>query len=224
MSSATLSLLGLMNWDDTILDNLALPDGVDSDIMKNTIMMECAELEILYSQPEFLKQAITIWSDSRLDTWSRLYKAFTMDYNPIWNVDGTETETEVHSNTFTSNSTGTYTDKGSSKGTSNSDGRENNTHSVTGYNSNSLVTESADSNTNSIDVTNTNSSETSGNANNQKNDTDNGTVTRTKKRGGNIGVTMTQQMLSAELDIRPELNIYRYICEEFKNRFCLMIY
>ena len=192
--------------------------------MKNEIIMECAELEILYSQPEFLKQAITIWSKSRLDTWSRLFKAFTMDYNPIWNVDGTETETEVHSNTFTSNSTDSYNEKGSARGSSNTDGKENTTHSVTGYNSSSLVNESADNTTNSMDVNTSNSSENSGTSNGQKNDVDNGTVTRTKTRGGNIGVTMTQQMLSAELDIRPELNIYKYICEEFKNRFCLMIY
>ena len=45
-----------------------------------------------------------------------------------------------------------------------------------------------------------------------------------RRRGGNIGVTMSQQLLEAELETRPKLNIYKYISNSFKERFCLMIY
>ena len=38
---------------------------------------------------------------------------------------------------------------------------------------------------------------------------------------GNIGVTTTQQMLESELDIRPKLNIYKYIAEAFYAEFML---
>lgn len=41
---------------------------------------------------------------------------------------------------------------------------------------------------------------------------------------GNIGVTTSQQMLNQELDVSKRLDIYKYISESFKNRFCLMVY
>lgn len=50
------------------------------------------------------------------------------------------------------------------------------------------------------------------------------TITTTRKRGGNIGVTMTQQMLNADLDILPRLNPYQYIVDSFMKRFCLLVY
>lgn len=40
---------------------------------------------------------------------------------------------------------------------------------------------------------------------------------------GNIGVTTSQQMALAELELR-ETNIYDYITESFKREFCVMIY
>lgn len=41
---------------------------------------------------------------------------------------------------------------------------------------------------------------------------------------GNIGVTMAQQMISAELDLRVKYDITHIIISEFKQRFCLMVY
>ena len=41
---------------------------------------------------------------------------------------------------------------------------------------------------------------------------------------GNIGVTTSQQMLEQELLVAPKLNVYNYIMESFKNRFCLEVW
>ena len=41
---------------------------------------------------------------------------------------------------------------------------------------------------------------------------------------GNIGVTTSQQMLEAEMDISRRFNIYELIAEEFCNEFCVMVY
>ena len=41
---------------------------------------------------------------------------------------------------------------------------------------------------------------------------------------GNIGVTMAQQMITAEIDMRAKFNITQIIVNEFKQRFCLMVY
>lgn len=41
---------------------------------------------------------------------------------------------------------------------------------------------------------------------------------------GNIGVTMAQQMVSAEIDLRTKHDIAHVIISQFKQRFCLMVY
>ena len=47
--------------------------------------------------------------------------------------------------------------------------------------------------------------------------------TRTGRTFGNIGVTTTQQMIEAERNV-VKFNIVDYIVEDFKQRFCLLIY
>lgn len=51
--------------------------------------------------------------------------------------------------------------------------------------------------------------------------TDTGTITKT--RHGNIGVTMTQQLINAQRDV-VQFDLVQYIVESFKKRFCLMVY
>ncbi len=53
---------------------------------------------------------------------------------------------------------------------------------------------------------------------------DTGEVTRESHISGNIGVTTSQQMAEAEILVSAKLNVYNYIIESFKNRFCLLVY
>ena len=148
--------------------------------------------------------------------WDRLWKSYTAEYNPIWNVDGTETETETRDLTTKYTGTDNYSHSGNDSVAStgndkvvNSGQSSSNTNNSTyGFNSSS-ASPSDGSNTASsqslnetttygkTDTTNYNSSN-----NNTKDltNTDSGSITRTKTRGGNIGVTMTQQLLQADLD------------------------
>ena len=87
---STLSLLGLYNYNNTILDGLTLPsnfeDG-DLDTLKTNLLMETAELELIYTNFDFLKYAITEWSAKQQLEWEELRKTQLYDYNPIWNAD-----------------------------------------------------------------------------------------------------------------------------------------
>lgn len=55
----------------------------------------------------------------------------------------------------------------------------------------------------------------------QNNGTSAGNETRIEQ--GNIGVTTTQEMIRQERDV-AEFNIYAYIADSFKKRFCILIY
>lgn len=87
---ATISLLGLYNYDNSILDGLTLPSNFTADelaALKSNLLMETAEFEILYSNFDFLKYAITQWCEKRKSTWEWLKKTQGYDYNPLENVD-----------------------------------------------------------------------------------------------------------------------------------------
>lgn len=89
---ANLSLMGMYLYDKTILDNLVIPTGMNSDLLKENLLMEAAELEVLYTDFDFFKLAIGSWSKKQLPVWTELLKTTQYEYNPIWNKDGMVSE------------------------------------------------------------------------------------------------------------------------------------
>ena len=94
---ATMSLLGLYNWDKTILDGLIVPPNVDKETVINNLLRECAELEVIYPQPEALKFFIGEWSRERISVWTKLESTLHYDYDPISNYDRQEEWTDESS-------------------------------------------------------------------------------------------------------------------------------
>lgn len=88
--SATLSLLGLYQYDPSIFDRLQLPEGVDRETLINNLLAETAEFEILYPNPEMLSYLIMQWSKKEVAVWERLYKTTAFEYDPISNYDRKE--------------------------------------------------------------------------------------------------------------------------------------
>lgn len=208
---AWVSILTMYNNYPDIFDDMALPNGVDRDLLINSIITELAEMDLLYSNPIVLKPLISVWSHKEIRIWEKLYNTTTLDYNPIDNYDRTETETTTNERTNTAN--GTQNNTTTNDLTIASD----NVHKVAGYDSGNLVTAESDNGTvdNTGTVTNNITSQSA------SNDIDNGT--RTLHSRGNIGVTTTQQMIEQERNI-SEFNIYDYIVRSFKRRFCIMLY
>lgn len=205
---ATMSILGLYNYDDSLFNSMVLPDSVDKPTLIDNIVLECAELEILYPDLEFMKMIIGVWSRKELPTWERIAAAAAIEYDPIENYNRyEEEETAEDAQRSTESST---TAAGSSTDTS------KDVHKVTGYNSNALVTQGQDDSTNN--------SQSSANTTGSAEETEGKTGNRNSHIHGNIGVTTSQQMLESELSIAPKLNVIDYITRSFKNRFCILVY
>lgn len=66
---------------------------VDEDVFINNMLAELAEMQIIYTQPDFFKFAVTNWALKEKDIWQRLYDTVFYKYNPIWNKDGTIKDT-----------------------------------------------------------------------------------------------------------------------------------
>lgn len=204
---AWLSLLGLYNWDNSIFDNMVLPEGFSQDdktTLINNLLMETAELEVIYTDPDFMKNAIEAWSSKEVYTWTRLYEAMMAEYSPIENFDRYEDVDEQNRGAMTHS--GTDSVSGS--------GEDTITNKITSFDNNTFVDhDKAIAGKGSTDTT------TYGHI-----------VTDSTGRKiishlhGNIGVTTNQQMLEAELETRPKINIYRIIIDSFRERFCLLVY
>lgn len=220
---ATMSILGLYNYDNTLFDNLVLPTGMTADdktTLVNNMLAELAELEIVYPDPVFMKTAIGFWSAKELPTWDRYYTAATAEYNPIENYNrmeaGTETvdATRTHSGTDTSTNSGTDT-------TANT-GTDTTTNNIAAYDSSTLQTHDTSSLLHGHSQTLTHGLQNTF-LHGEQVDND-ATMTRRSTIHGNIGVTTSQQMLEQELAVTPKLNMFSIIIESFKNRFCIMVY
>lgn len=276
-----MSLLGLYNYDDSLLDGLienlpskyAIPSGYEDSYYTNVIidprtvvenlLVECAEFEILYSDFNALKRIIKIWSAKEKVVWQKMYNTICYKYNPIWNKDGKsvwterqsatgkKTETEKGTKTTDTNgttndeytSTSNTTNKTTGTGTNTRTGSDETTGKVSAYDStdfqNREKTNSTASENNSTESTEdftgngkvTNSgTKTIANSGNETNDvsretSDNNTgeTTHEQTETGNIGITLTQQMITAEREIAM-FNIIDFIINDFKERFCLLIY
>lgn len=97
MNGATVSILGMYQYDDTIFDGLILPDGIDKPTVINSILLRCAELQLLYPQAMVLKIAIENWAMKSQYTWTKLLETQTVEYNPIDNYDKYEEWTDTSS-------------------------------------------------------------------------------------------------------------------------------
>lgn len=185
---AKLSLLGLYNWDSTIFDNMVIPDSLSKDELINNLLMELAELSVIYPDSDFMKKAITSWSNIRLHTWNRIAEVLYEDYEPFINIKRDETRT--------------ITEERDLRGT----GNANTSNKVNAWETNTPQ----DSNSSETDTSTT----------------DTGTITTTEHFHveGDSAITDAQDVLKKEIDVRIKYDMYKIIIEEFKNRFCLLIY
>lgn len=229
--SATVSLLGLSRINPGILDDLVLPDGLDADLVKDNLLAETAELEVIYPDALFMQAMIGRWSQKELPIWTRLYKTTQLEYNPIENYDRIEewTEGENSARSVDAETTGNSTTD--STGSTNTSGTttasDNGQKYVSAYNETDFTPTEKDTNTQN------GSSETEqreeGNVNvktaadTTTNETEKRDLVRSGRTHGNIGVTTSQQMIESEREVSL-YNIIDVIINSFKNRFCLLIY
>ena len=195
-AKAKLSVLGLYQWNHRIFEDMALPEDVDGKTLTWKILEDCAELEVLYSDPDYMQASIAKWSAAMLPSWTKMQEALTAEYNPIWNKDGTIIDQMIYGEDKVTGVTGARD--------------QTNTHSVSGFNVTTFQNADQDHAT-SVQATDTNTRQTH-------------TDTRTITEQGNIGVTESSAMVQHEVELRSDYNIYSIIANDFKKHYCLMVY
>lgn len=251
MVQAIMSILGLYEYDNTVLDGLIrnLPQAakipaydvymagtdLNADALVTELLAQSGELEFIYPNPNAARKIIAAWALVNAERWQKLYNTMWLRYNPIWNKDGTRTHTETETRDLSAIDVGTSSNIGSGKEERNlkyietPDTTLTETNKVAGYNSSDFVnsgqqlTESGGTNTRTDSGTIENNASTNRNTKNTKTDT--GTITRTfsDRETGNIGVTETQTMIQDERAI-VDFNMSQIIINDFISRFCILVY
>lgn len=87
---SSISIMGLYMYDDTLFDTIILPHNVQKDDVVNNILLECADLELVWPDWDFMHGAINVWSKALVNKWQKLYYTEHLDYNPIENYNRRE--------------------------------------------------------------------------------------------------------------------------------------
>ena len=238
MPQSKITLIGMekfLNPERSLFEELTLPDGIDKNTLIGAIILRCQEFEVLYSDPEFMIQAIKVWGMKNYWTFDRWVKLINEEYDPLYNKDYHEEVTDIHYGQY--NKSGSGSNSGSASESSDYTRTDNlktetdniDTHSEKAYNDSDFVETTEDVLDGEVKETGTqrNAGQTSGSSSNQFSNSeagdDNHTDTHTSHGYGNIGVTAAQILFMKETEVAA-WNMYEHMADLFASEFCLMIY
>lgn len=216
MSTVRISLLGMFslfdNAGEDLFSELHLPQGYNKQTFIDTLLLDHGDKCVMYTNPDFTRRAIGVWSAKWANELTNIYNALTAEYNPIHNYDRTEqiSDREI---TDTTNEIDSNDER---------DGRASNDMTVerktSAYDSNSYEPNSRDAS--DIDSTD----HTEGEAHSEETGNKDRTYTHAAHIYGNIGVTTNVDMWSQEVDARMSYNLYSRACRLFADDLLLYIY
>lgn len=221
-----MTLIGLNEYTDGhIWDNFDL--GLSEDFttgLINAIMLEHGEKCVLYSDPDFMAQAIGLWCYKWQEDIQRMSDAIYSEYNPIHNYDRTEEYQDNEGVRSVSKTDAGHKATDSPDYTLAQTVDGNSEHKVSADNDSNYQPESKD-------ITNAGTMKTSGKTQDlseTSNSKTNDQTTRDFKHNahlfGNIGVQTTQSMIAEETRLRMTHNIMDIIGRLFANELLINIY
>ena len=203
---ATITLMGLLTYDENVLENnFHLPDFFTTELkdkLLEHIVFECAELEIVVSDP--------VWFGRMLDAWSTVMKP-QWEYFLKWKIaqDESTRDDAKGGRKLTKKSTRTpeLTTRTTSSVTNNDDGST--TISNSAYNQNSYYPSEQRNDTNLQNIENDGTIRYTGSESYQYEE--------------NEDVIFNIEDIDTILK-NGYINIANVICTDFKERFCLTVY
>lgn len=195
----------------SLWDLMEMPEGIDKETLIDNILLQGGEFEVVYSDPEFMRKAISVWSKKHLDTFNKWLNALSKEFNPIENYDRYAEWTDTGTAESTDNSNTVMHDDATGHNAI------TNENKVSAYDSNDYTNHDIQVNTG--DNTNVGNST----ANVVGSHSGNDERTHTEHIHGNIGVTTSSALLKEYLDV-AKWNIYNQITDLFMCEFCIMVY
>lgn len=220
-----LTLIGLSEYEAQygrdLFSTLVLPTGYDKPTFVNALLLEHGEKCVMYTNPEFMRQSIGIWSAKWALELERIYEALTAEYNPIWNYDRNEEWTDGGGRKIdtTSNVGHKLTDKPDYDVTTSNVTSAETEHQVSADNSGTYQPESKDISNIGTSKVNTKgtASDVAETTNGKENVAEISNSNHTGHMWGNIGVTTASAMVNEVVQQRYKYNLYGIATRLFAN-------
>lgn len=258
MSSAKITLIGEIKYCEDqgydLFGGMSLPEGIDRDLLINTILSKGSDFEVMWSEPHFLISQIGYWSRRNYRTFEKWLRALNIDYEPLYNYDRYEKWTDTGredrnttseykrtgGNTTTNNLTQTndLTRTDDLLQSTNTDMTTEQTRSAfdaTTYQPLTKETVSGDEDDNT--VSNTGTVKDTGTVKNTGTISETLNETDTTTDGGNVDTSNYHDghlygnigIVSSQQMLQMELdvatwNLYEHISDLFLNEFCIPVY
>lgn len=218
----------LLDWDNTLFDNLVLPDDLNTDEVKqmvvDDIIFRHGDQPLFVPDPTVMKYYIGAWSARMVPLWQRYYNVCIAEYDPIENYNRIEDTTVdlTHGHSITTDDDLTHghtvtTDDDLTGGITVE-------QQVSALNENTYQPESKTLNggKDQRDISEKHTGKDQRDVTETHSGTDSNTIDGHVH--GNIGVTTSQQMLESEIALIPKLDIIKYISDCYQAEFCLAVY
>lgn len=206
-----LTLGGLYNYDNTLFDEIAIPDNADKSILIDEIMRQAGGNESRYQDPNVLKQMINVFFKTNNWKFSELWKTTEYDYDPLVNYDLEISETREREEN------NDRTRKVENSGNNTSKSSETMENSVSAYN----VSGYSPKDKAETGGSNENSAKSSGTE--TENKKGGGTETVTRREKGDNSARSTQYMIREQREI-VNFNWYQIVADEFENELTIPLY
>lgn len=211
-----LTLMGMHNYaGEDLWQNLDLPTGLSKDTFIDEVLLRGSEFSLLYPDEDYMIYMIGHWSRKWHRAFARWLAAEEEDYNALYNLDVEHIETETGTNTENARSSG----QGAGSSNAHEIGTETNEHSRSAMDSS--VYQPTEKDVRSPNIHQNTSTTTTTKSESTRNDEHD--ILRNIHRFGNQGVTMSQEMLLAEYNVRL-FNLYEKMADIFINEFCICVY
>lgn len=223
-----LTLIGLLNYDPTLFDNLILPDGYDLDTFKDSLLLEHGEKCVLYSNPDFMKNAIGAWGRKWGLELERILQALTAEYDPIYNYDRYEEYSDSEGRKYESKVNAGHKATDSPKYDVVQDTNKDavTEEQISADNSGSYQPEHKTIQNGGKSTTSTSgkTQDLSETSNSTTNDAETRNFNHKAHLYGNIGVTTSAQMVTEVVQQRFKYNLYSTAARIFANELLIGIY
>lgn len=221
---ATITLIGLYNYDNSLFDNMALPDVLDFETVKNSILMSCAEFEPLYPTPESFKTAIEYWSKGKLHSWNKIANALYNEYNPFINFTRDERRETEYTPNLTDARTPNLTDTRTPNLTNETETESTSTNKIGAWNETTLQTKDEQTNNATITESQTGTETATHTGTDTTTHTGNAKTIETFHSHGDSAMYTPTDVARKESELRITFDLIEIIIDSFKNTLILQIY
>lgn len=202
MRGAKISLIGLYQINPDLFNDFTIPTQLTASVLIDNLLMDTADMEVLYPDADFMQEAIKSWSLLKIHEWQKQADTLYEDYDPFINLKRDEYRTITETRDLASGETRDLADGNTQ--TNNVNAWDDS--SASGVTRN-IVTDSG-TNSGTVDYTDT------------------GTVTTTDEyhMTGDSAIKDAQDVAKAEINLRNDFIMYQIIIKDFMKKFILLVY